>query len=170
MKIAQEIYQRLEKEFATDNAFVYACYVEGVSLGSIINGKLNLTGFDHLLEIRAFNNKKEIKSIFNDESGEFTEPKATTDERDFIDENMFLLDTKPNICPEDCQVIFQGKKTLALPFKFTKDELDYGIFIKVRNYIDFTDDDIAYFSHSRFVGFGHLISDNCDSKEEMYKL
>jgi hypothetical protein len=184
---SQEVYQKICASFANEKAFVVAYYVEGVSVGEICQGVLQLKTYNHLLEIRAFNESKEAKSVFNDETHTFTEPflKKEKEGQAYVDENMFLLGTAPIVRTEGSgSLLTQGQKTLLLPFAVTQDQADKGIFIKVRNYIDYPKStekedpantaidnvsDIAYFANSRYVGFGYYLDDEGE-KEEMYHL
>lgn len=153
--------------FEGKDAYVLAYFNEDVCIGSIHNNELVFTtpsdySIESLLEIRAFNDEQEVKYVFDDNINELVGPIITKDDDkyyqdknriDVIDEDMLLLGKELETSSSTTTLI-DGRKKIVLPF-VSKEANPMKLIIKVRNYIDYTDDDIAYVSHSRLVSFGY---------------
>lgn len=117
---------------------------------------------DDILEIRAFDEKKEIKIVFDEETGELTRPFVKDEEyekdKDYYDEDMFVLGSNHNldggIVSQDGKTILTDqKKKVILPISFTEEEIRKGIVFRVRNYFALDSHGIPYVKSYRYVGF-----------------
>jgi CRISPR-associated protein (TIGR03984 family) len=149
----------ITRYFNDEKAYVYALFSTRVVLGTLENGKLMFTdennSLDNLLELRIFNKEREVKCIYDDETNSLTDPIVTVDSdyEEFVEDDLYLMGTGSLTVQDGKTYLRQQRKELVLPFEITEEEFKEGVKLRVKNYIGYNKDGIAYFCHSRFVTF-----------------
>lgn len=117
---------------------------------------------EDIIEIRAFDENKEIKIIYDDEkdelSGPFIKDEEYEKDRDYYDEEMFVLGSNHNmdgniLSSEGKTILIDQKKKVILPVTFTEEEIKKGIAFRVRNYFALDSYGVPYVKSYRYVGF-----------------
>lgn len=138
--------------------------IYGVYLGVLKNKKFiyydnSDIDIENLIEIRIFNNKSEIRIVKNEDDKYIFRKRQ---DGDVVNAKESL-----NICYDEKYLLYGTKSSysnmwttaeekrgirLNLPFK-SNDNPDSRFFLKVRNYVDFTDRGLLKFEDSRLCGF-----------------
>lgn len=139
---------------ACQNGYVLAVYRSGVEFGEW-NGEFPWSGHenDELPELHIFNENSEYRAVYsyaekayiekildNDMSGNFTENKMLLLGEEFISSGADYLTVKE-----------KGRK---VTFYLNKDKSDFdkGIYLNVRNYYEYDENDLIYLSGYRLTG------------------
>lgn len=164
-------YCNIDLSLAPVNSFVIATYVTGVEVG-IFNGNEFSFGTKHyendLLELHIFDETKEFRAIKSKNqfrTAVITESEKTKDKYigydTSISEDTYFFGERFIENEGNITTLIDKGQQKEFYFKFTKEQFDAGMTLKVINYIDFDENDMLFIKNYRLAGiyFGGKIYD-----------
>lgn len=139
-----------------NKAYVLATFLNKVCVGYIeekhiyFNEEVN---YSLCTEVRIFNEEMEIRIVKAD--GKIYSKIIKDEDYNFKlnDEYMYISGNKVLETNDKFTVVEQVNRKIALPFKLTKQEIENGVRLIVRNYCDVDENEQVIITESRLVGF-----------------
>lgn len=144
------------KEYNMVDSYILAYFYNKVCVGIYKDGKIlfnRSVNYKLLIQIRVFNNDKEIRFVLNEETGEFEF--FVIDDNDgnvgTFEEEMFISGNKIVRTNDNFTTIKQSGGEIDIPFKINEEDIKKGLRLVVKNYFGIDSNDQVIIEKARLV-------------------